>query len=173
MITLDHLNSDINICENDRNFDFLVRLSNITQGPLLERRKEIRKSFVLAALSMFSPESIFQVKDLYNNVKKITQCELDNENIISILNELESEDIVRHLSGLEYKLIKKIEIPDFQQKSQLVWDEFYDFLKNQYKDFDPFIDKDARKVFDCILIELLKRFIISSEPLEHQVYQRI
>ena len=169
MITLDHLNSDIVICENDRNFDFLVRLSNITQGPLLERRKEIRKSFVLAALSIFSPESIFQVKDLYDNVKKITRCELDNENIISILNELESEEIVRHLSGLEYQLKKKIEIPDFQQKSQPVWDEFYDFLKNHYKDFDPFIDKDARKVFDCILIELLKRFIISSEPLEHQV----
>ena len=76
---------------------------------------------------------------------------------------------MRHRSGFEYQLIKKIETPDFQQKSQPIWDEFHLFLNSQYKDFDPFIDKDARKVFDCILIEILKRFIISSEPLERQV----
>jgi len=169
MINQNHLNNGTFICEDNRNIDILIRLSKLTQGPLLGRRKEIRKSFVLAALSMFSIESNFQVQDLYTKVKTITKCELDNENIISILNELQNEDIVRHISELDYKLIKNIEIPDFQHNSQPIWDEFHIFLKNQYKDFDPFIDKDARNVLDCILIEILKRFIISAEPLEHQV----
>jgi len=169
MINQNHLDNGNIICGDDRNINLLVRLSVLTKGPLLERRKEIRKSFVLAALSLFPIETNFQVADLSRNVKKITKCEIDNENIIVTLNELVNEKVIQHISGLEYKLIKEIEIASFQHKSQSVWEEFSIFLKNQYKDYDPFIDKDARIVLDNILLDILKRFIISSESLDRQI----
>src|SRR3972149_11654485 len=92
-------------CEEESpNADILVRLSVLTKGPLLERRKEIRKSFVLASLSTFKAESEFEIKDLSKSIKNITKCEIENEIIIDILNQLESEAIIQHIDGLKYKL---------------------------------------------------------------------
>lgn len=89
--------------ENDP-YNILVRLSVLTKGPLLERRKEIRKSFVLSALSLYRPESEFDVKDLKISIKKITKCELNDEDIISILNFLQKDACVEFIGGLKFKL---------------------------------------------------------------------
>lgn len=157
-------------CEDESpNTDMLVRLSVLTKGPLLERRKDIRKSFVLASLSTYRPESEFEVKDLSNNIKDITKCEMDNENIISILNILEIENIVQHLDGLKYKLTKEVQLPEFKSLTQPAWEEFLNILKKKYVDYDPYIDKDARNIFDSILLRLLTRFTISSNLLANQI----
>lgn len=149
--------------------DILVRLSALTKGPLLERRKEIRRSFVCAALSAYQIRSEFGVNDLSTNIKSITRCDLGDENIISILNQLKSEGVVQHVGGLKYKLEKNIGLPESQQITQPVWEEFLPFLKKQYTDYDLYIDKDARSVFDAVLFKLLTRFEISSKALESQI----
>ena len=151
------------------NTDILVRLSALTKGPLLERRKEIRRSFVYAALSAYQIGSEFEVNDLSTNIKSITKCELGDENIISILNQLKSEGVVQHVGGLKYKLEKNVGLLESQQITQPVWGEFIPFLKKQYTDYDLYIDKDARSVFDAVLFKLLTRFEISSKALESQI----
>jgi len=157
-------------CEEEpQNTDILIRLSVLTKGPLLERRKEIRKSFVLASLSMYKPESEFEIKSLSTNIKTITKCELDSENIISILNYLESENIVQHIGGVKYKLKSKVELPEFSKLTQLSWEEFLTILRKEYPDYDPYIDKDARNIFDSVLLKLLTRFTISSNLLANQI----
>jgi len=149
--------------------DILVRLSALTKGPLLERRKEIRRSFVCAALSAYQIGLDFEVNDLSTNIKSITKCELGDENIISILNQLKSEGVVQHVGGLTYKLEKNVGLPESQQITQPVWKEFLPFLKKQYTDYDLYIDKDARSVFDVVLFKLLTRFEFSSKDLESQI----
>jgi len=164
------MNSDKMIHDTDAyGSDILVRLSTITKGPLLERRKEIRRSFVYAALSAYQIGSEFEVNDLSTNIKSITKCELGDENIISILNQLKDEGVVQHVGGLKYKIEKNVELPESQQITQPVWDEFLPFLKKQYTDYDRYIDKDARSVFDAVLFKLLTRFEISSRSLESQI----
>lgn len=149
--------------------NLLVRLSALTKGPLLERRKEIRRSFVYAALSTYQIGSEFEVSDLSTNIKSITKCELGDENIIPILNQLKDEGVVQHVGGLKYKIEKNVELPESQQTTQPVWEEFLPFLKKQYTDYDLYIDKDARSVFDAVLFKLLTRFEISSKALESQI----
>jgi len=151
------------------NTDLLVRLSTLTKGSLLERRKEIHKSLVYATLSTYQLESEFEVKDLSADIKNITKCELDDEDVISILYQFESDGFVQHTGNLNYKTVKNVELPDFQHITQPVWDEFLPFLRKQYGDYDPFIDKDARGVFDSSLLKLLTRFTISSKSIESQI----
>lgn len=109
--------------------DILVRLSVITKGPLLERRREIRKSLVLASLSIYPPESEFEVKELSASIKGITKCELDDENIISILDNLKTDAIVQHLGGLKYRLKNKVELPEFRNLTQPAWGRFSNFFE--------------------------------------------
>ncbi len=162
-------NNNIMYEDDAPNTDILVRLSVLTKGPLLERRKDIRKSFVLASLSIYRPESEFELKNLSNNIKNITKCELNDEYLITILDILEIENIVQHIDGLKYKLKKKVDLPEFNSLTQLAWEEFLTFLKKQYKDYDPYIDKDARKVFDSVLLKLLTRFSLSSNIFPNQI----
>ncbi len=109
------------------NADILVRLSVLLKGPLLERRKEIRKSFVLASLSAFKAEAEFEIKDLSKSIKNITKCEIENELIIAILNQLESEAIIQHIGGLKYKLNQKITLPDFGDLTLMLFSNTYEY----------------------------------------------
>lgn len=152
--------------ENDP-YNILVRLSVLTKGPLLERRKDIRKSFVLSALSLYRPESEFYVKDIKISIKRITKCELNDEDIISILNYLQTD--VEFIGGLKYKLKNAITLPQFNSLTELAWEEFHVFLKTKYADYDPYIDKDAKNLFNSILLKLLTKFAISSKLLEKQI----
>ncbi|MCG2735796.1 MAG: hypothetical protein L6282_05320 [Candidatus Methanoperedenaceae archaeon] len=154
--------------ENDP-YNILVRLSVLTKGPLLERRKEIRKSFVLSALSLYRPESEFDVKDLKISIKKITKCELNDEDIISILNYLQKDACVEFIGELKFKLKNVITLPQFNSLTGLAWEEFLIFLKTKYADYDPYIDKDAQNLFNSILLKLLTKFAISSKLLGKQI----
>jgi adenylate kinase family enzyme len=155
--------------EESPNADILIRLSVLLKGPLLERRKEIRKSFVLASLSTFKAESEFEIKDLSKSIKNITKCEIENEILIDILNQLESEAIIQHIDGLKYKLNQKIALPDFGDLTKSVWEEFVIYLKEQYKDYDPYIDRGAKEIFDLTLLKFLRRITISSNYLVNQI----
>ena len=107
----------------------LVRLSPLTTGPILMRRREISKAFARAGLSIYNHNDRFNIKDLSNKISSLTNVNLEDDALISILEEFCNEGSIEHISGLSYNIKEKINIPNFEDLTQPVWDEFADFLK--------------------------------------------
>jgi len=150
--------------------NLLIRVCNLTKGPLLSRRKEIRKTIVLAALSTYQPNSVFEMNDLSTTIIDITKCKIDDNNIISILSELSTENLITHIKGLQYKLNERIEITDISELLSPAWEEFSSFLQGQYPAYDPYFDKDARKLFEWCILKVLTRFIdATSQSINNQL----
>ncbi|MBP2030535.1 putative nucleic acid-binding protein [Methanohalophilus levihalophilus] len=147
--------------------ELLVRLSVITKGELLERRRGIHKSLVMAALTKFSPSASFNLDELSKQIHHICKCSLEDTNIVTILEDLENENIVEHDTEFRYKLISKPDIPNFEELSNPVWASFNKFLIDHYPQYDSFIHSEIKDVFNSILLKSLIRFSIS-KPLSTQ-----
>lgn len=153
---------------NSKDTELLIRLSAITKGQLLERRKDIRKSLVLAAINNYAINEIFDLDEVDSQIEKLTKCKLIHEDIISVLNELENEGFIDHLGELHYKVKTELNIPDIEQIIQPVWREFQTFVKARNSKYDPIIHINAKKIFESILMKILTRFSVS-ELLEYQL----
>ncbi len=151
--------------------ELLIKLIPITKGPLLKIRKEIRKSFIKAAISGFDIGSIIEVRDISKKVHELVKGMVDNQTIVSNLNQLQDNGIVQHISNLKYEIKKKIQLTDLKEITEPAWAEFLNFIKIEYKDYDPFLDKNTRKIFDHLILDIIKRFVISSDPLEKKIDQ--
>ena len=153
--------------------ELIVRLSRLTKGPLLERRNEINKDFVKAGLSQYNPNDSFSLKSLKDGIKTIANVNLEDEVVISILEDLSHEGSVNHISDLEYIINKKIDIPQFEDLTHDVWNEFEGFLKKEYADYDPYIDAIVKDVFNSVLLILSVNIVqsqrtqIDSLPIEN------
>ena len=94
--------------ENDA--ELLIRLIPITKGPLLKIRKEVRKSFIKAAISSNNTGAVIDVREISRKVFNIIKAKIDEQAIISVFNQLQDEGVVKHISGLKFELIKKIQL---------------------------------------------------------------
>lgn len=146
----------------------VVRLAALTKGKILEMRKDIPKSLILVALDKFEEGSIITPDDISERVNNITRCTISNSEIISNFNELENENIIKHLGNLKYKLMVKQNVSDFETLSQPVSKEFEKFVLSRYNEYDPGVHTNAKKVFESLLLKILVRFA-SLKPLENQV----
>lgn len=155
--------------EDSNNTELLVSIIPITRGKLLNIRKEVRESFVKAALSKYDIGSTILVNDISSKIKDLTKCELSNEDIVSILHKLDEDGIVKHLEGFSYQINKKITLINFEQKTKVIWDEFEIYLKGKYPNYDPFLDKETKNIFISIILKLLEQFILSSDPIEKKI----
>lgn len=151
-----------------KDIELLIRLSAITKGELLERRKDIRKSLVLAAIDNYDINNIFDASEVDSQIEQLTKCKLIPEDIISVLNELEYEGSIEHIGELHYKIKTKPNIPNIEQIIQPVWKEFQTFIKTRYSKYDQIVHINAKKIFESILIKILTRFSVS-ELLENQL----
>lgn len=168
MESIGHIMDEESGKEYDSNL--LIRVCNLTKGPLLSRRKEIRKAIVLAALSIYQPDSVFEMNDLSINIKNITKCKIDDESIISILSQLSDEKILTHIHELKYKLNEKVEITDITELLSPAWEEFLSFLQGQYPAYDPYFDRDVRELFNWCILKVLTRFIdATSQSINNQL----
>lgn len=148
--------------------ELLIRLSAIVTGDINKIRIEIRKSLIILGLSKYEVNSVFNSKQLSKKIFQITKVRLNDNQIIQILEELVSIGKIEHLSKFEYKIISKFEIPEFDQLSQPVWNEFIVLLKSKGVPFDLQLDKNTRRVFNAILLRILTRFTIE-KPLDRQL----
>ena len=148
--------------------ELLIRLSAITKGELLERRKDIRKSLVLAAIDHYKINDIFDSTEVDSQIEQLTKCKLISEDIISVLNELEYEGLIDHIGELHYKIKTKTNIPDIEHIIQPVWKEFQTFIKNRHSEYDQVVHINAKKIFESVLMKVLTRFSVS-ELLENQL----
>lgn len=146
---------------------FLIRSIALSRGKLAKRRMEIHKSLVTAALDGIQVDSEFSVEQLSERIYKIAKCRMNSDIIVTNLNLLAEESIVQHIEECTYKLIKNITVPEFTEISQSVWEEFEKLLIERLN-YDPFIHKNARIVFDSILLKILTRYAIS-RPLNNEV----
>ncbi|PKL70173.1 MAG: hypothetical protein CVV30_02070 [Methanomicrobiales archaeon HGW-Methanomicrobiales-1] len=148
--------------------ELIVRLSIITQGNLVEQRREIRKSLVLAGLNEFEINTKITLKDISQKIEAITKCILNDADIVSILEELIKEKILEDLGNTQYKITIKKTIPDFSELTQPIWLDFQKFLIARYPSYDLHLHKELRNVFDNILLRILTRYV-SSKPLDNQI----
>ena len=133
-------------------------------------RREVGKSLILYGLSYFPLDSVFDVSQLAIRIKSITKGTIDDEFIVSILSDLESEGIVTHSDGLKYRLKKNIDVPDFSESISPAWEEFSSFLAQEYSDYDPYIDREAKNIFEWSILKLFIKFLSASGPsLENQL----
>jgi len=136
---------------------------------LVEKRFEIREALVLGTLSTYEAGVRFDIEKLLNDIKAITKCTISREDIIAILEGLEERGQISHIDHLTYSLNHAIAIPDFRTITESLWQEFQGFLIKQFPDYDVYIDKDARGVFDVAVMKILARMNLSSTPLKDQV----
>jgi hypothetical protein len=148
--------------------ELLIRLSALVSGDINEIKIEVRKSLIILGLSKYDENSPFNSRQLLEKIFQITKVKLTEEQVIQILEDLVRDEKIVHISKLEYKTLKKFEIPEFDQISQSVWNEFSAFLKTKGVPFDLQLDKNTRRVFNAILLRILTRFTIE-KPLARQI----
>lgn len=123
---------------------------------------------MIAALTECNINEQYDLSTIKQMINSVCKCSLKEEDIITIFSELESGGEVEHVNRFVYKLVKRQSIPDFQTLSEPVWKEFSSYLKNEIPKFDPFIHKDAKTIFNSVLLKVLSGFTIS-KPLETQM----
>jgi len=150
------------------NREILIRSIALTSGKIRQRREEIRKNLIISALELVDLDSEFKINELEKTIEKISGLKISTEEIVSIIGNLTDEKIVEHVDGSSYFLRKKIELPKFDELSQPVWEEFSSILAQKCTIYDSHIHKNARPIFDAILLKILTRYAMS-QPLENQI----
>ena len=148
--------------------ELVAKLAVLTKGKILDMRKDIPKSLILAALDDFEEDSEINVDEISEKVKNITRCTISNAEIISNLHDIEKSDYIEHLGHLKYKLKVRPNLSSFDSLSQPVWKEFETFILARHKEYDPVVHSNAKTVFDSLLLKILVRFA-TSKPLENQM----
>lgn len=150
------------------NTEVLLRSILFSRGRLLDRRKDIRISLVLAGVDSFEENCEFTVSNLAKKIAHISKCTLTDREVLSLLDDEEIRGFVKHVGSLTYVKSKSVDFPGFDHLSQPVWEEFIVLLHQKDKDYDPHIHKNARSVFDAILMAIVARFSLS-KPLENHI----
>lgn len=147
----------------------LIKLSKLTKGKILDRRRDIRKNILLTTLGQYNINEIFCVQDLSIKIYSLTKCIFENELILTILSSFEDEGLVENIGELTYRIIGKIDIPDIIESINPVWNEFLqEYILNKKINYDPHLHKNAQNAFNEIILRIISRFTIS-EPFENQV----
>lgn len=143
----------------------LVRISKLSKGSLLERRRGISKDFVLAGLSNYNINDQFNPRELKDKIKYIANVDIDEEVIVSNLEDLSKDEFVNHISKMTYVLNKTVDIPKFEDMTKPVWNEFISFLIDKYNEFDTFIDSEIETIFNSILMKISVQIVLSQKTL--------
>lgn len=159
--------SDLEECLLNDN-DLFIRLSIITQGNVIEQRREIRRSLVLAGLNEFNIGVPISLNEIALKIETITKCSLNETEIVQILGELIKDNIIDDLGSSRFKLISKKKIPDFSELTYPVWLDFQKFLIAKDSKYDVHIHKNLRSVFENILLRILTRYA-GSKPLDNKM----
>lgn len=97
---------------------------------------------------------------------------LEEEAIVYHLEKFSQEGYTIHISNLTYKILRKVDIPKFEDLTTNVWLEFVQFLKIRNSEFDPYIDAELRIVFDSLLMKFAinivksQKTVIDSLPMD-------
>lgn len=149
--------------------DLLARLLIFTDTKITDLRLDTKKSIVMGILSDYNPEDIFTIAEIQRRINDIMKCDISQEELIGIFEELVGKNILVYVSDLKYKLIIKINSVTFSSLTESVWQEFDTYLKKNDPDYDVFLDKGTKQIFDSILFHLLMKISSFSEDLDLQI----
>ncbi|MDG6249534.1 hypothetical protein [Methanocalculus sp.] len=149
--------------------DILIKLSKLTKGKILDRRRDIRKNIILTTLGQFKINDTFKFQDLTEKIYYLIRCKFEKELVLPILATFEEEGLIEHIGELTYRIIDNIEIPDISESISPVWNEFLqEYIINKKIQYDRYIHKNAQKAFNEIILKIISQFTLS-EPFESQV----
>ncbi len=137
--------------------DLIVRLAPLISGQFRERRRQVHRCLILAALSEMGSET-FSLEDIKMAVKNLMKMDVDTSVIVSILTDFENEGIVENI-GAEYIIKKMPKLPTIETVIEPIWKDFVHYLENRKVEVDQYIDKDIRKFFEHALIRLYLKFV--------------
>ncbi|ABN57028.1 MULTISPECIES: hypothetical protein [Methanoculleus] len=147
----------------------LIKLSNLTRGKILDRRRDVRRNIILTTLGQYDKGEILDYQELIDKIYTLTKCHFEKEQVLAILSNLEDEDIVENIGEFTYRLITQVDIPDINDSIMPVWNEFFqEYISNRKIKYDPHIHKNAQVAFNEIILKIISQFTIS-EPFENQV----
>lgn len=151
--------------------ELLARLSSLViERPLIERRREIRKSLLKIAINECEINKEYDLQEISIQLRNITKCTLSDEQILQTLSELENENLVKHLHSFKYRIISKPDILSFENLLYPVWNEFSIFLREKFPQYDPFIHNNTKKIFDSVIRKILTRLSISNPSFNQESF---
>lgn len=155
----------------NKNGEILIRLSTlISDRSLIERRREIRKQLLEVAISELETYKEYDLQEISIQLKTVTKCTLSDEQILQILNELEKENIVKHLHDIKYRILSKPKILIFEERTLPVWKEFTTFLKEEFPNYDPYLHNNVKEVFNYVIKNIIIRLSVSNPTLNQGNY---
>jgi len=155
---------DLELPEN-----FITRLLLLTDENIINFRNDVRRELILVALSDYSPGDSFTADQLIKDIEARLGCKILYDDLTIFLDQLMGQKIVQFIDNKNYKLIQKVDAADFSQITESIWQDFEVILQREHRDFDIFLDKDAKKVFDNIILDILKSVAATFEELQTQV----
>ncbi len=161
---------DDNLAEDKKiPIDTLIRISPLTKGPLFQKRNDIRKNLVLAILSKYSLNDKFRIQVIIDALQSEFKCNFQEIEVVKICDDLVVEKFLSHVKADTYTIKKRFELPDFNEITESTWADFSKHLKENYPDYDLYIDRDTRNIFNSILFKLLSRVAVSSNLTGNQI----
>ncbi|TAJ43634.1 hypothetical protein [Methanofollis fontis] len=155
--------------DEEMNNEIVARLLILTDNNVVRIKSEICKSFFLAALTDYDVGDIILLDEMIIKIKNSIKCRIEKEDAIVVIEELIDDGVLSQVNGMKYRMDKKIPINNFSTQVSPIWDEFNTFLKEQMPDYDIYLDRDAKPIFENIILRLLTHVASTSENLEFQL----
>jgi len=145
----------------DCDTESLVRLCFLTKDLTLSQRREMRTDLVKACLSRYHPGAPFEAGAVRRDIHDLARCSLPEEDILTILDDLIIEGIVKHKSQLTYEIKESPRVPQFNERTDAIWKDFEAYVKSHHKDYDPYLHAEVRKFLDTVLLRIIARMASS------------
>ena len=143
--------------------DLLLRVAPLVSGDFKERRKKVYRSFVSAALLEINEMANFSVKDIVSQIYILTGLRLDEENVVTVLLELEKEGYVESVGGFNYILKSKPKMLSIDEAIlEPLWKDFSNFLYRSGVDpidLDSYLDMSVKTVFKEAMTQIFLRLV--------------
>ena len=148
--------------------DLLIKISKLNTGPLYERRKQIRNSIVYSIVFSKDINSIFSINELFEEIFAKTKLRIDKELISSIVMEYVKEGLLESPDNENFKIKKKKSLQSSSSIINPIWEEFEEYLKKEYKDYDPYLSGEVKEFFKNVVAKLILMFDLKNGDLYDQ-----
>ncbi len=147
----------------------VIDLIPLVKEELVDSRYEIHEIIVKRVLSKKDKNDVINIDELKEEIiDKFNFGNFPDELLYKILENLVKTNFLRFVNN-NYELINKIEYENIDLIIRECYEEFVGFLKIEYKNFDPFINKNFYTSFEECLYEIVGVFSEQEDFYNNQI----
>lgn len=117
--------------------DEIINTAAVVEGGLVGRERETKEKLVISAIKEQSSQTV-TADEVVRHVRARKNIELDSTIVENVMGKLESEDVLRHNSDGQYRVVKQKETTSFDDLFEPVWEDFKQTIDSS--DYDRQID---------------------------------